>query len=205
MYRSHNIKDTYKLRSLGVSDGLSVADRNCLSLSFNFKAQESYTNVRFMRKIVRNNANIINCDIQWDKVPDLEKGFEGRVDARIGNERQSIVRQELCVLAQDCATSLQVLLEWVPPLVQFSLVLDRHLPANRFIRVIKKLSAKLVMEKLSLLFKSKCSSYLTHHPCVRVTMTMTLCQYWRGLLTKRKSTTTQWIKPLAPLSGDSRK
>lgn len=58
-------------------------------------------------------------------LPDLEKIFEGGVDARIGNERQSIVRQELCVLAQDCAASLQVLLEGLLPLVQFNLVLDK--------------------------------------------------------------------------------
>lgn len=56
---------------------------------------------------------------------DLEKVLEGGVDARIGNERQSIIREELCVLAQDCTPGLQVSLERRPSLIQFGLVLDK--------------------------------------------------------------------------------
>lgn len=56
---------------------------------------------------------------------DLEKVFEGGVGARIRNERQSIVWQEFCVLAQDGTPSLQVLLEGMPPLVQFYLFLRK--------------------------------------------------------------------------------
>lgn len=56
---------------------------------------------------------------------DLEKVFEGGVDARIGNERQSIIRKELCVLAQDRTPGLQVLFKRRPSLIQFSLVLDK--------------------------------------------------------------------------------
>lgn len=63
--------------------------------------------------------------IKWDKVQDLEKVFEGGVDARIWNERQSIIREELCVLAQDRTPGLQVLLERRPSPIQFSLVLDK--------------------------------------------------------------------------------
>lgn len=56
---------------------------------------------------------------------DLEKVLEGGVDARIRNERQSIIREELCVLAQNRTPGLQVLLERRPSLIQFSLVLDK--------------------------------------------------------------------------------
>lgn len=73
--------------------------------------------------------------IKLDKVQDLKKFSEGGVDARIGNERQSIIREELCVLAQDRAPGLQVLLERRPSLIQFSLVLDKDyaFTSNKFI------------------------------------------------------------------------
>lgn len=66
--------------------------------------------------------------IKRDKVQHLEKVFEGGVDAGIRNERQSTIREELCVLAQDRTPGLQVLLEGRPSLIQFCLVLDKKNP-----------------------------------------------------------------------------
>lgn len=54
----------------------------------------------------------------------LEKVFEGGVGRGVGNERQGIVRQELCGLAQCCSSSLQVLLEVGNPLFKLGSVLE---------------------------------------------------------------------------------
>lgn len=75
----------------------------------------------------------------------LKEIFEGRVNCRGGNKRQSVEGQKLCVLTQRCSPGFKVLFEEGNPLFKFSAVLEmnRSLEVRKIINLYKKLPLNL--------------------------------------------------------------